>query len=112
MFKNKYAYLFMTVPAVLLFLVFHTFPVLQGIFYSFTNWKGYGKWNFLGLRNYINVFGDPRALNAYYFTFKFAVLSTIVVNILSLTLAIGLNARIKFKNFFREIGRASCRERV
>ncbi len=103
MFKNKYAYLFMTIPAVLLFLIFHTLPVLQGIFYSFTSWKGYGHWNFLGLRNYINVFSDPRALNAYFFTFKFAVLSTIVVNILSLTVALGLNARIKFKKFFRAI---------
>ena len=103
MFKDKYAYLFMTIPALLLFLIFHTFPTLQGIFYSFTNWKGYGNWKFTGLRNYINVFSDPRALGAYFFTFKFAVISTIVVNILSLTLAMGLNAKIILKNFFRAI---------
>jgi len=103
MFKDKYAYLFMTIPALLLFLIFHTFPALQGIFYSFTNWKGYGNWNFSGLKNYINVFQDSRVLNSYFFTFKFAVISTIVVNILSLTLALGLNAKIKFKNFFRAV---------
>jgi len=102
-YKEKYSYLLMTIPALLLFFIFHTFPALQGIFYSVTNWRGFGNWEFVGLRNYINVFRDTRALDAYFFTFKFAVISTILVNTLSLILAIGLNASIKFKNFFRAI---------
>jgi raffinose/stachyose/melibiose transport system permease protein len=103
MYKEKYSFLLMTIPALLLFFIFHTFPALQGIYYSFTNWRGFGDWEFVGLRNYINVFKDSRALDAYIFTFKFAVISTIMVNILSLILAMGLNASIKFKNFFRAI---------
>jgi raffinose/stachyose/melibiose transport system permease protein len=102
-YKEKYSYLLMTIPALLLFFIFHTFPALQGIFYSITNWRGFGNWEFVGLRNYINVFRDSRALDAYFFTFKFAVISTILVNTLSLILAMGLNASIKFKNFFRAI---------
>ena len=101
--KGKRAYLLMTIPALLLFFIFHTYPALNGIFYSFTNWRGFGEWNFVGLRNYINVFKDSRALDAYFFTFKFAVFSTILVNILSLTIALGLNAAIKFKNYFRAL---------
>ena len=31
----------------LLFFIFHTIPFLRGIFYSFTDWKGYGNWNFV-----------------------------------------------------------------
>jgi len=82
----------------LLFFIFHTIPFLKGIFYSFTDWKGYGTWNFVGLRNYLYMFKDPDILNAYMFTFRFAFITTILVNIISLVLACALNAKIKFKN--------------
>jgi raffinose/stachyose/melibiose transport system permease protein len=96
-------YLWMVAPAFLLFFGFHTFPALQGLFFSFTDYRGYGDWNFVGLKNYFNVFKDARALNAYVFTFKFAVVATILVNIFSLAIAIGLNANIKLKTFLRAV---------
>ncbi|MGF6952096.1 raffinose/stachyose/melibiose transport system permease protein [Neobacillus sp. B4I6] len=99
--KNVPFYL-MTVPALLLFAIFHTYPALQGIYYSFTNWDGLGfTYDFVGIKNYVNLFKDLNILNSYLFTFKFAIISTILVNILSLLIAIGLNAKIKGKNFFR-----------
>ncbi|MEB1809383.1 MAG: sugar ABC transporter permease [Bacillaceae bacterium] len=101
--KKISPYFLMVLPAVVLFFAFHTFPVLQGIFYSFTNFKGYGSWEFVGFRNYINVFKDSRAIDAYIFTFKFAVLSTVLVNIISLAIALGLNSKIKFKKTLRGI---------
>ncbi len=82
----------------LMFFIFHTIPFLQGIFYSFTDWRGYGNWNFVGLRNYLYMFKDPDILNSYWFTFKFALITTILVNVISLGLACALNAKIKFKN--------------
>ena len=94
---NK-AFYIMTVPMAILFFCFHTFPFLQGVFYSFTDWKGYGDWNFVGLRNYLHMFSDADTGNAYLFTFKFAVIATILVNVISLILACALNAKIKFKN--------------
>ncbi|HET7658169.1 MAG TPA: sugar ABC transporter permease [Bacillales bacterium] len=101
--KKTWPYVFMAVPALALFFVFHTYPALQGIFYSFTNWKGYGDWSFVGFKNYINVFHDLRALHAYLFTFKFAIVSTILVNILSLLIAMGLNEKIKFQKTLRAV---------
>jgi raffinose/stachyose/melibiose transport system permease protein len=101
--KQKRAFFIMTMPALLLFFIFHTYPALQGIFYSFTDWMGYGDWKFVGLKNYINVFKDERVLHAYMFTFKFAIISTILVNIISLAIAMGLNANIKFKKTLRAI---------
>ncbi|GAB6099778.1 sugar ABC transporter permease [Halanaerocella petrolearia] len=101
--KSKQAFYLMTIPALLIFFAFHTFPALQGIFYSFTNWKGYGNWNFVGIKNYINLFKDSRVLDSYIFTFKFSIVSTILVNIVSLLIALGLNAKIKFKSAFRAI---------
>ncbi len=101
--RKSYAFYIMTVPMVLLFFIFHTYPFLQGIFYSFTDWKGYGKWNFVGLRNYLHIFVDPDVGHAYTFTLFFALIATILVNVISLILALGLNAKIKFKNTLKAI---------
>lgn len=92
----------MTIPAVLLFAAFHTLPVIQGIYYSFTDWDGLSlQYSFIGFKNYLNLLKDANILNSYLFTFKFAIIATILVNVLSLLIAMGLNAKIKFKNFFR-----------
>ena len=57
------AYYWMVWPAVIAFAAFHTLPVLVGIFFSFTNYAGYGDWNFVGLSNYVNLFKDDRVLH-------------------------------------------------
>lgn len=97
------AFYIMTIPMAILFFSFHTIPFLQGVFYSFTNWKGYGRWKFVGLSNYIHIFKDSDVGNAYMFTFFFAILATILVNVLSLLIALCLNANIKFKNGLKAI---------
>lgn len=101
--KNTKVYVLMILPGLLLFFGFHTFPLLQGIFYSFTNYRGFGDWEFVGFTNYLNVFRDPRILNSYEFTFKFAIISTLLVNVISLTVALGLNAKVKFHKTLRGI---------
>lgn len=93
----------MTIPMAILFFIFHTYPFLQGIFYSFTDWKGYGNWNFVGLRNYLHIFADPNVSSSYLFTMKYAIVATILVNVLSLLLACGLNSRIRFKNAMKAV---------
>ncbi|CAA9240792.1 MAG: Multiple sugar ABC transporter, membrane-spanning permease protein MsmF [uncultured Arthrobacter sp.] len=101
--KTPRVFYFMVLPALVIFAVFHTVPLLSGIYFSFTNYAGYGEWSFVGLSNYINLFRDDRILNAYGFTFLFAIVSTIAVNVISLAVAIALNGRIKFKTGFRGI---------
>ncbi|ADO59089.1 carbohydrate ABC transporter permease [Paenibacillus polymyxa] len=102
--KRLTTFYWMTVPAVLLFFIFLTLPALQGFYYSLTNWNGFGhQYHFVGFKNYINLFQDDNVGNAYWFTFKFAIVVTIAINILSLLIAIGLNAKIRFRNFFRGI---------
>lgn len=103
MLGSRSHYWWMVAPAFLLFFGFHTFPALQGLFYSFTDFRGYGSWEFVGLKNYINVFKDSRALSAYIFTLQFAIVATVLVNVASLALAIGLNSNIRFKTFLRAV---------
>lgn len=96
-------YLLMIIPAMILFVVFNTIPLITGAVYSFTNYRGYGDFNFVGFRNYIDLFGDERVRNSYLFTFKYAITGTILINILSILLAMGLNSRIKGKTILRGI---------
>ncbi len=95
-------YIIVSVMAILFF-TFHTFSFIKGIFYSFTDWKGYGDWTFVGLRNYLHIFEDTDTIGAYAFTFQFAGITTILVNIISLILACALNAKIKFKNTIKAL---------
>jgi raffinose/stachyose/melibiose transport system permease protein len=97
------AYYWMVWPAVIAFAAFHTLPVIVGIFFSFTNYAGYGTWNLVGLSNYINLFRDDRVLQAYGFSFLFALVATILTNAFSLAIALGLNAKIKARNFWRGV---------
>ncbi|MRN51615.1 sugar ABC transporter permease [Paenibacillus sp. 19GGS1-52] len=74
----------------------------MGIFYSFTDWNGLKPtYKMVGFINYLNVFKDKDVLDAYLFTFKFAILTTVIVNVVSLCIALALNSNIKLKNFFK-----------
>ena len=96
-------YLVMLLPVVLLFTLFITVPALVGVFYSFTNYQGYGNWKFIGLTNYLALFGDPRILSSYGFTLWFSIVTVIVVNVVALVLALALNAKIKLKTTLRGV---------
>ena len=96
-------YLFILVPALILFVMFNTWPMINGLIYSFTNYKGYGKFDWVGLRNYADLFQDGRVLKSYLFTFKYAICGTILVNVLSRLMALALNAKIRFKSALRGI---------
>ena len=94
-------FLLITIPIVALFFCFNTLPLIKGVIYSFTNFKGYGSFDWVGLRNYQDLFTDSRVGGSYLFTFKLAIVATIVTNVISLILALGLNSKIKFKSAFR-----------
>jgi raffinose/stachyose/melibiose transport system permease protein len=57
----------------------------------------------VGLSNYTALFTDERVRSAYLFTFQFALVATVLVNVIALALAVGLTGRIKFKNTLRGI---------
>ena len=103
MTDRQKTYILMVLPALILFVVFNTIPLITGAMYSFTNYRGYGSYEWVGLRNYIDLFSDSRVGNSYLFTFKYALAGTILVNLLSLMLALGLNSKIKFKSMLRGV---------
>ncbi len=107
MMKNKLSrnqtFLLITIPVLALFFCFNTLPLIKGLIYSFTNFKGFGSYDWVGMRNYADLFTDGRVGKSYLFTFKFAILATIITNVIALLLALGLNGKIKAKSALRGV---------
>lgn len=98
--RNR-TFMLITIPILALFIAFNTVPLIRGFIYSFTNFKGYGSFDWVGIRNYKDLFTDARVGRSYLFTFKLAITATIVVNVLSLVMALALNSKIHTKNALR-----------
>ncbi|MDE6024598.1 MAG: sugar ABC transporter permease [Lachnospiraceae bacterium] len=101
--KNDKIFLGILIPVLILFFCFNTLPLIKGFYYGLTNFRGYGNYDFVGLRNFKDLFSDARVGKSYLFTFKYALIMTLLVNFLSLVLALGMNREIKGKNALRGI---------
>ena len=101
--KNDKVFLGMLIPVLILFFLFNTLPLLKGFYYGLTNYRGYGDYDMVGLRNFQDLFTYLRVGKSYLFTFKYAVVMTILVNLISLILALGLNREIRGKSALRGI---------
>lgn len=101
--ERKRTFMLITIPVLALFFCFNTLPLIKGFIYSFTNYKGYGSYDWVGLRNYKDLFTDSRVGHSYLFTFKYALVGTVITNVFSLILALGLNSNIKGKSILRGI---------
>lgn len=101
--SRNQTFLLITVPVLALFFCFNTLPLIKGLIYSFTNFKGFGSYDWVGMRNYTDLFTDARVGKSYLFTFKFAILATILTNVIALLLALGLNGKIKAKSALRGV---------
>ncbi|MDF1487205.1 carbohydrate ABC transporter permease [Tessaracoccus caeni] len=96
-------YWFFLLPALAAFTLLITYPAIEGLTMSFTNSIGFGTYDWIGFKNYIALFQDENILSSYGFTFLFATVSVILVNVISFMLALGLTSKIKFTNALRAI---------
>ncbi|MGB2601613.1 MAG: sugar ABC transporter permease [Candidatus Omnitrophota bacterium] len=101
--KQKMSYLFIALP-VTLFFIFQLAPVFISFFWSFTRYDVVHAPQFVGLDNYRNIlFNDPLFWKAIRNTVLY-VIGVVPIGIcLSLILAVAIDQKIKFKNFFKSI---------
>lgn len=95
--------LLLLLPAFALFAYVVLIPFIQGIPYSFTNWKSIisPKREFNGLRNYVLMLKNTYFQQAFIHTIHFTVIYDIGANILGLTFALLLFRNSKFANACR-----------
>ncbi|WP_431277768.1 carbohydrate ABC transporter permease [Leifsonia poae] len=71
----RFAPLVLVAVNVVLFAVFFAWPAVIGLLYSFTDYTGVGSFNFVGLANYEQLFGD----SAFYAALGRTILFTLLV---------------------------------
>ena len=92
------------VPALILFAVFVIYPFGKGIYLSFTNWNGYSQtYKMVGLSNYVRMLMDQNVHRAFINTIIYGVGSTLLQNVLGLTLALLLNQKFRGKAVIRTL---------
>jgi multiple sugar transport system permease protein len=96
-------YLF-AMPFILGFLVFTAWPMLFSLYVSFTRYNIIRDPEWIGLRNYQNIFfNDDRFLKALENTFWMVLVKTPIVIVAALTIAILLNVNVPGERAFRTI---------
>jgi raffinose/stachyose/melibiose transport system permease protein len=91
-------------PALLLFTLFVTWPVVEAAYYSFFNWNGYGapsKW--VGLDNFIRVWNDPIFYHSLFNNLLIIVVSACIQVPLALALALMISDKSRSSVVFRAI---------
>ncbi len=87
------------------FAVFTLVPMLFSFVLSLMEWDGgtVNPMKFTGIQNYLRLFADSKFQNAYWNTLVYALGYVPLTLVLSLLLAIVLNAKIRGRNFFRTL---------
>lgn len=95
--KDKLWFALFTVPLLFVFTTVVIVPFIIGIYYSFFEWDGIpsNPKVFVGLDNFIQLFGDTRFLSSAWKTIEFTVLALFAVNILGLAFALLVTTKLR-----------------
>jgi ABC-type sugar transport system permease subunit len=96
-------YLFIA-PFFIAFAVFQLYPLGWALQLSFSQWRGFGPMQFVGLENYRAMFKDPYVVQSLVNTLQFAYILLPTGIFLSIVLAVALNnRRLHGRGVFRTI---------
>ena len=90
-------------PWILGFLAFRVYPFLASLYYSFTFYPVLQDPKWIGIRNYVNLFDDPRFLTSLWNSSYYAIGAVPLGALFGIFLAMLLNMRVKGLSVFRTI---------
>lgn len=101
--KDRAWYVLFVVPLLFIFTTVVIVPFIIGIGYSFVSWDGMPLNDkvFVGFNNYIKLFSDKRFASTAIHTFKFTIISVLIINILGLAFALIATSKLKIRNAVR-----------
>lgn len=101
--EQRCSFLFIA-PAVILFFIFVFIPVITSFFLSFTKYNTLSAPQWVGFDNYYNIFfNDSRFWKALRNTSIYVLGAVPIGIIISLLLAVAIDQKIRFKNFYKAI---------
>lgn len=90
-------------PSMLGLTLFYVYPFFENIYNSFSEISFLGNKTWVGLRNYLYLWKEPRLLQSFMYTFKYAVVTAPIVLSLSLVMAAILNQKLRAIRFYRVV---------
>ena len=99
--KRKMFPYYLMLPTIIIFGIFMIYPILDSIYLSFLDFSG-GKYTFVGLANYIQLFKDPVFYKALGNTVFYLIIQVPVMISLALIIAVLVEQKfIRGRGFFR-----------
>ena len=99
---KKYFPIF-ALPTLLAFLIGFIIPFVLGIWLSFCSFTTVTDAKFVGLGNYVRIWGDATFVHSLWFTALFTVVSVVVINVLAFAVALLLTKGFRGTNTFRTV---------
>ena len=90
-------------PTLIAFVIGFVIPFAEGLYLSFCKFTTINKATWVGIGNYVKVFQDAQFWDSLTFTCSFTVVSTVLINVLALTVALVLTRGIVGTNLFRTV---------
>ena len=91
------------VPTLAAFCVGFIWPFIQGLYLSLCKFTTVSNATFVGLSNYAQALADETFRSSFFFTVVFAVVSTLLINVIAFMIALKLTEEIKGTNLFRTV---------
>jgi len=99
---KKYWPIFL-LPTLCAFVIGFVVPFAQGAYLSLCKFQTVDKASFVGLSNFVKAFSDAQFTHSFWLTVRFTVVSTLLINLFALTVALLLTRQIKGTNLFRTV---------
>ena len=100
--ENRFAYL-VNAPMIIYLACFLAFPMVWGLYMSFTNKTIGNPASFVGFKNYIRLLGDAEYRRSILNTVFFTAVSILVKTVLGMLMALSLNQKFKGRNIARAL---------
>ena len=99
---RKYWPIFL-LPTVCAFIIGFVIPFVQGLYLSLCKFQTVNKTTFVGLSNYSKAIADTLFQEPFWLTVRFTLISTLLINVFALTVALLLTRKIRGTNLFRTV---------
>ncbi len=99
---RKYGWLFL-LPTFAAFCIGFVWPFIQGIYLSFCNFNVPSDAKWIGINNYVRTFNDAGFFRAFKNTAAFAIVTIVVINVISFSIAYALTQKMRGSNLFRTV---------
>lgn len=90
-------------PTLAAFTIGFIVPFVEGLYLSFCKFTTVNRASWVGVSNYFKAFADRTFTDSFWFTAAFAIVATLLINVLAFAVALLMTRKLKGSNLFRTV---------